>query len=233
MISAIVRRLRHREHYKASTIARLTEANSRLQQQIEAQDSSYKQIMHSFMDIKRIIHDTNKQLIYIRACIEQGQATEGAGHISRILQDIEASCRQVATGNLAVDALVSHALSLAQELEITMEHRIQLSPQAMDFDRYDLCIVLGNLLDNAMEAAKQVRKSEDRSIQLQIHANNKALVIYTSNSIGTHGRTRDAKLRGTGLSNVQRVADKYGGHLKTAIKKGRYETVAVLPFMET
>lgn len=209
----------------------MTEANTRLQKQIEAQDSSYKQTMHSFQDIKRIIHDTNKQLIYIRACIEQGQAAEGAAHISRILQDIEASSRQVTTGNLAVDALVSHALGIARELHIGMEHRIQLSPAAMDIDRYDLCIVLGNLLDNAIEAARQVRESSNPSIQLYIHANNNALVIYTSNSIEAPGRTRNSKLRGIGLCNVQRVADKYGGHLKTAIKKGRYETVLVLPFV--
>lgn len=137
--------------------ARLAEVNGRLHRQLEAQELSYQDTLHSFMDIKRIIHDINKQLVYIRACIEAGHAAEGADHINGILQEIEASCNTITTGNLAVDALVSHAINIASDLNIAMQHKVQLSGAPVDIERYDLCIVLGNLLDNAIDAARQVR----------------------------------------------------------------------------
>lgn len=145
--------------------ARLAEVNGRLHRQLEAQELSYQDTLHSFMDIKRIIHDINKQLVYIRACIEAGHAAEGADHINGILQEIEASCNTITTGNLAVDALVSHAINIASDLNIAMQHKVQLSGAPVDIERYDLCIVLGNLLDNAIDAARQVRLKTE-----QIHS---------------------------------------------------------------
>ena len=219
--------------------ARLAEVNGRLHRQLEAQELSYQDTLHSFMDIKRIIHDINKQLLYIRACIEAGQAAEGADHINGILHQIGASCNTITTGNLAVDALVSHALTLASELDIAMQHKVQLTGAPVNIERYDLCIVLGNLLDNAIAAARQVRPAENRSIQLHIHSNNNALVIYIRNSMATPASTAarchraHPELHGIGLSTVQQVTGKYGGHLRTTVKPGKYETVVVLPYAKT
>ncbi|KWX77125.1 hypothetical protein AML91_08750 [Paenibacillus jilunlii] len=217
-------------------IFRLAEVNYRLQRQMDAQDISYKQTVHSFMGIKRIIHDTNKQLVYIRACIEAGHALEGIEHINRILHQIEASCQKVTTGNLAIDALISNALSIAYDRRIAMEHKIHIIAAEINIDRYDLCIVLGNLLDNSIEAAQQVSGTENRFIQLHIHSNNNALVIYVGNSMADPPLSEPLShkdnpgLHGIGLSNVQRTADKYGGHLKTTAKNGKFETVVVLPY---
>ncbi len=217
-------------------IFRLAEVNYRLQRQMDAQDTSYKQTVHSFMGIKRIIHDTNKQLVYIRACIEAGHALEGIEHINKILQQVEVSCQKVTTGNLAIDALISNALSLAYDRQIAMEHKIHVTAADINIDRYDLCIVLGNLLDNAIEAAQQVSGIGSRFIHLRIHSNNNALVIYVGNSMADpspsepQSRKENPWLHGIGLSNVQRTADKYGGHLKTTAKTGEFETVVVLPF---
>lgn len=219
--------------------ARLAEVNGRLHRQLEAQELSYQDTLHSFMDIKRIIHDMNKQLVYIRTCIEAGHAAEGANHINGILHQIEASCNTITTGNLAVDALVSHALNLASDLNIVMQHKVQLTGAPVNIERYDLCIVLGNLLDNAIDAARQVRPAENRSIQLHIHSNNNALFIYIGNSMAAPASTaapcrRDhPELHGIGLSTIQQVTGKYGGHLRTTVKPGKYETVVVLPYTKT
>ncbi|OMF89518.1 ATP-binding protein [Paenibacillus sp. FSL R7-0337] len=225
--------------FAAKIFADIAELLSRLHRQLEAQELSYQDTLHSFMDIKRIIHDMNKQLVYIRTCIEAGHAAKGADHINGILHQIVASCNTITTGNLAVDALVSHALHHASCLDIAMQHKVQLTGAPVNIERYDLCILLGNLLDNAIDAARQVRPAENRSIQLHIHANNNALVIYIGNSMAAPASTAapcrraHPELHGIGLSTIQQVTGKYGGHLRTTVKPGKYETVVVLPYAKT
>lgn len=224
-------------HRLAETF-RLAEENHRLQRQMDVQDISYSHTVDSFKSIQRMVHDTNKHLLYIRACILAGDAQEAVDHISKTLHQMETSCQKVATGNLAIDAMVSHALSIACDYRIAVKHTIHVPAADICVDRYDLCIVLGNILDNALEAAREVNEIGNRFIHLDLHANNHTLVIHIRNSMAAAARRKPRNLQeppelhGIGLSNVQRAVAKYGGHLKTAAKDGQFETVVVLPFLK-
>ncbi|QWU16638.1 Sensor histidine kinase YesM [Paenibacillus sophorae] len=207
-----------------------------LQRQMDYHDDCYEKTMQSFKSIRRIVHDTNKQLLYIRACIQERQPEEAIRHINQSLDQINASYRNITTGNLVIDALVSNALHVAKENSIVMKYNITAVTSDIKIDRYDLCIVIGNVLDNAIEAARLVPKVEDKFIHLRVQSSSQALVIHVINSRqeSTDQRLRvlkaDPDLHGYGLINIQKIAEKYGGHVKKTSTSGQFEIIVVLPF---
>jgi sensor histidine kinase regulating citrate/malate metabolism len=216
---------------------RLADEKRQLQKQMDYQDDSYKRTVHSFKSIKQIIHDTNKQLIYIRACIEKNQMQQAIQHITQTLDQINMSYQRVATGNLVIDALVSNALNIAHLNRIDVKYDIRIVAADIRLDRYDLCVVIGNVLDNAIEAARLVPSIEDKFIHLRIYSNDYALTIYVANSRRKlikeekqKRKKKDPDFHGFGLTNIQRVAEKYGGHLQTEASSNQFETIVVLPF---
>ncbi|WP_410514563.1 GHKL domain-containing protein [Paenibacillus sp. BR2-3] len=214
---------------------RLADENNLLQKQMDYQDNNYEKTVNSFKSIKRIIHDTNKQVLYIGKCIQENRLQEANQHINKMLDVINTSYQSVATGNLVIDALVSNALNVANDNRITMKHTINVIAEEIKIDRYDLCILIGNILDNAIEATQLIPKIEDKLIDLRIFSTNNTLFIHVINSrrdsIDHVQRTnkKNPDFHGIGLTNIQRVAKKYGGHLKIETRAKQFETIIMLP----
>ncbi|WP_143191758.1 sensor histidine kinase, partial [Paenibacillus sp. P46E] len=214
---------------------KLADENVQLHMQMMFQDNSYHDITHSFNSIKRIIHDTNKQLLFIETCIRENQLATATEHINITLNKIHSSCERVSTGNLAIDALVSHALNVADDNQIRMEHRINILSEDIQVDCYDLCIILGNVLENAIEATQLVHNAMDRWIKLQISNENNKLFIHVENSCPNISEQsgsyplKNRNFHGLGLSNVQLAAEKYGGHMKVINTDNQFEVFIFLP----
>ncbi|MFL1671743.1 GHKL domain-containing protein [Paenibacillus thiaminolyticus] len=217
---------------------RLQDEYRQLKKQMEHQNISYEKTANSFKSIKRIIHDTNKQLLYIRTCIQENELQEAIQHINRTLNQIDTSYLRITTGNLVIDALVNNVLNMAYENNITVHYNINFNADQVDIDRYDLCIVVGNVLDNAIEAVRLIPGNENRLIHLKIYSINNSLIIHVINSrreISEQNKNNSRKypdLHGVGLLNIQKVAETYGGHLTTIAGDKNFETIIVLPFKE-
>ncbi|MCP3795515.1 MULTISPECIES: sensor histidine kinase [unclassified Paenibacillus] len=218
---------------------RLVNEKHQLQKQIELRDNSYVRTKHSFKRIKRIIHDTKKQLVYIRACIMEQQFEEAITNINTTLEDINSAYLRIATGNLVIDALVSHALNIANDKGMDFKHDISINSEDIRLDRYDLCVVIGNILDNAIEAVDLVSEKEERSIHLQIWSDAHSLFIHVTNTcLKPTGITKklhledDFDFHGIGLVNIQRIVEKYEGFFQSSRSNHHFETMVMLPFNE-
>ncbi|WII39976.1 sensor histidine kinase [Paenibacillus thiaminolyticus] len=217
---------------------RLADESRRLLKQIEYQRNNGEKTAHSFKNMKRILHDTKKHAVFIRACIQEQRDEEAIAHLNQMLEHMNSAYLRVTTGNLVIDALVSHSLQIAYDSGITMKYDIRIDASDIFLERYDLCIVLGNVLDNAIEAAQLVTQKEDRFIHLNISSNSQALFIQVINARRGENRFLERTCKdnphfhGIGLSNIQRVAKKYGGYLQTSPGNRRFDTVVVLPFIK-
>src|SRR5699024_9052322 len=112
-------------------------------------------------------------------------------------------------------------------------------PRHTNLRSADLCAILGNLLDNALEAVKQIPVPEQRFIQLTIRRINLMLIIKVENSFITPPVKQDGELKtskdnnglhGWGLKSAQTAAEKYDGMVQTSYNGHTFRTVAFLSY---
>ncbi len=213
----------------------LTLQNDRLQRQMDYQDANYEKTVHSFKEIKRIIHDTNKHMLVVAEYIERGRSEEAIQHIRTTLDHIDHAYLRVNTGNLVVDALLTNTLNVGRANGIRIDTELRLRQPDLPMERYDLSIVLGNMLDNAIEGSKDVRQAEDRLIRIEIRSTESALFIRVRNR--TERQVNDLRTsktmpddHGFGLTNIQRICEKYGGHMTIETEARTFDNMVMLPF---
>lgn len=210
--------------------------NMQLQRQMDYQDANYEKTVHSFKSIKRIIHDTNQHFLYIDECINRNELEAAREHIKVTLNKVEDAYERVNTGNLVVDALVTNTLNIGQANGIRIDTQLSLYSKDIDMDRYDLCVALGNMLDNAIEASKKVKLAEDRYIRIKIHSDASTLMIHILNHIGSaevplHSQKPNPEFHGIGLTNISNICNKYGGNMTLEVKHNQFHNMAVIPLL--
>ncbi|MDU0329936.1 MULTISPECIES: ATP-binding protein [Paenibacillus] len=215
----------------------IQQENFQLQRQMDYQDANYEKTVHSFKSIKRIIHDTNQHFLYIEECMKRGDTAAALEHIRVTLNKVEDAYHRVNTGHLVIDALVTNALNIGEANGIRIDTQLQLHSQELNIDRYDLCVVLGNMLDNALEASKKVRVAEDRYILIRIRSDEHALTIQILNHTEQNvtrlqSQKPNREFHGIGLTNISRICDKYGGNMTIETGNKTFNNMVILPFRD-
>lgn len=219
--------------------AQIRERQTRMEAQFAFQEKKYEQAFRSFQSISSIIHDTNKHLLYVRECILQSQPEEAVEYINQALDAVDRSYKRFHTGNLVIDALMSNAANTAGEEHIKFQSDIRIVKDKINIERYDLCVVLGNLLDNAIEACRKVTDYKERYTETTIVTTDTALIIRVENSaqpqnLVEYGYTdkKDKGRHGYGLQNIRGVADQYGGTFHFEYRNTSFEASVILPFKD-
>lgn len=217
----------------------IREKQTQLETQFMFQEKKYEQTSMSFKSISSIIHDTNKHLVYLRECAVQQSYKEAIDYIDKAIDNVKKSYKKVNTGYLVIDALVSNAFNTAEANKIRFKTDISIDKSKINIERYDLSVALGNLLDNAIEACKKIRNLDDRYIDVNIFMTDTALVLNILNSaegINTILKLKSDKpdkvRHGYGLSNVNRISEKYGGSFTVERKESKFEATIVLPLLD-
>lgn len=213
----------------------IREKQARMEQQFAFQEQKYEQASQSFRSISSVIHDTNKHLVYLNECVERREFDEAKRYIGTAIEHIDKSYKRINTGFLPIDALVSNSLNIAEANNITFKSDIKIEKERICIERYDLCVALGNLLDNAVEACKKVSNPDDRIISVSIVTDDNSMVIHIENSAermkGTDFKTdkKDKLLHGYGISNVKAISEKYGGVFTIERRESSCEATLIFP----
>ncbi len=213
----------------------IREKQARMEQQFVFQERKYEQASQSFRSIRSVIHDTNKHLVYINECVERREFDEAKRYITTAVEHIDKSYKRINTGFLPIDALVSNSLNIAEANNISFKSDIKIEKERICIERYDLCVALGNLLDNAVEACKKVSNPDDRIIFVSIVTGDNSMVIHIENSTermtGIDFKTdkKDKLLHGYGISNVKAISEKYGGVFTIERRESSCEATLIFP----
>ena len=140
------------------------------------------------------------------------------------------------TGNVMVDAILNSKLSLIKSKEISVNAKATV-PGQLRISEIDLCAIIGNLLDNALEACLRQSENEERFIRVYIGILKKQLYICVTNSVGgtvkkvgkTYLSTKDDHTPGFGLMRIDRLAEKYDGYVNRQNEEGAFATEVMLP----
>lgn len=140
------------------------------------------------------------------------------------------------TGNVMVDAILNSKLSLIKSKQITVNARAVV-PSELRISEVDLCVIIGNLLDNAMEACLKQENESERFIRIYINVVKQQLYISITNSTGgeikkegkTYLSTKNSATHGFGLFRIDRIAEKYDGYVNRQHEPGVFATEVMLP----
>lgn len=192
--------------------------NEIYRQQTDAYRNQLDVIMESQTRIRALKHDMNNHILALQMLLQK-KDWQGADRYLRSMQGYMANPSEyVTTGNDIVDSLLNYKLQRANEVLDSVETRISI-PEKLILHSFDLNVVLGNLLDNAIEAASQ---TEEKALKTVIRLEKGMLFIHIRNSCqgiadGKHQRLEttkdDAPNHGIGLNNVRRIVEKYHGEM--------------------
>ena len=131
----------------------------------------------------------------------------------------------------AANAVLSAKLEEMEHLGLIADMQIAL-PEQLSISDVDLCALLGNALDNAMEAAV---KAPDKRITLRCRVEKGVLMLKVTNALTgeetaeLHSTKADSAQHGFGLPGMREIAGRYGGSLEAGPREGRFELLACLP----
>lgn len=142
----------------------------------------------------------------------------------------------IKTGNVMVDAILNSKLSLIQSKGIQVTAKA-IVPEKLSVSEIDLCTIIGNLLDNAMEAVLRQSEESERFIRVFIGILKEQLYISVYNSTGGEIRKRgnqylsvkNSKHHGFGLDRVDRIVEKYKGFYNRQNEEGVFAAEVMLP----
>lgn len=206
----------NRQREMESEIARLK------QEQAEIVERDYQALRRTYEGNAKLYHDLHNHIEAIYQCLLQGDTEEAARYCEDLRTPVREISQTVWTGDKALDYLISSKLALAEQEHIKTKVNIEY-PHNTNIRSVDLTTILGNLLDNALEAA-QAAPDGLRFLNLTIRRINAMLIIKVENGYGHDLKREDGKLlttksnrafHGWGLKSVQTAADRYDGTIST------------------
>lgn len=211
------------------------EKNSRviLEKQIESTQEHLKEMEHIYAGIRGLKHDMKNTLAVIMQLVSKNENTILQAYLSDMNQSFDRMDFEFKTGNTVVDILLNvkynEILRVAPKIKLNTE--ALLFPNNLQIQSYDIGVILGNALDNAITACKKL-KEENQSAELFIRlcsfqkgqmffveAENSfnGKIIQTSQSIFPLTDQQDKKTHGMGLLNIKNIAEKYQGAVDWSI----------------
>lgn len=202
-----------------------------LQEQIEMQKEKYEQLSLQFIKGNKLLHDVNKHFRQLQQYLDDNDIDTA----QRYLQKTDLALVQVyggiKTGNLVLDSLLSNAKTRMDELGGKIELNISIGNNKITMDDYDLVVILGNILDNALEAVAQQEDKDSRKIKVEITCKNKHFTILVRNSISPTKKIveKNRWFHGLGRQNIEETVGRYSGYATFDKQKEVFETLIVIP----
>lgn len=182
------------------------------QRQYAMQEEYYRQLQEKQVQTRALWHDLSK---YLRAAKAETAPSEALKQLETMLEDATAI---VDVGNSVVNVIINEYAQSAKALGIELRLKINV-PEKMGISAADLYILIGNTMDNAIEACRALPQSQ-RFIELTLRTHQDILYYKLANPYdGTTKRPKDA-MRGHGLENARRCVAQYDGQLLTQQDQG-------------
>lgn len=207
--------------------------------QSELIEKQVREIQNMYRQVRGWRHDYRNHINNMKIQLAQGNYSGLSDYLNSLADDLDTVDTVIKTGNVMADAILNSKLNVAEKLKIKLNVRANV-PEALPMSDVELCSVLGNMLDNAVEACGTLPEKE-RFMRVYIGKLKEQLYISVQNSAGrvrkekgTYLSTKEdaassARLHGYGLFRIDRVAKKYGGYVNRQNEEGVFATEILIP----
>lgn len=196
-----------------------------------------KRMMEEFHEEK---HNLLNELIVLKDLIGKEKYADAVKNIDEVIANSHSTERVSNTGNSTVDAIINFKYSVASEYGIKFNLKIFI-PEEMPIELRDIGVVLGNALDNAIEAVKNC-KNKEKKIEITMGVKKEALILVMKNPFENEiSRNRigeivtnklDKRRHGYGLKSMKKISEKYQGDVIIDTNDGIFSLTVILNFGE-
>jgi sensor histidine kinase regulating citrate/malate metabolism len=180
-------------------------------------------------------HDYHNHIQIMKAFRALDENKKIDNYLDTLETDLNRIDTLVKSGNVSIDAILNSKLSLAKTRKITVVVKA-LVPKNLSVSEIDLCVIIGNLLDNAIEACLSIKNPKERFIRCYMDIKRDSLYISVTNTNGRQAVKQNGKYstvkgegHGFGLNRVDRVVEKYDGYIKSRDEEGAFTSEILLP----
>lgn len=167
-------------------------------------------------------HDLNNHLTVLSGLLKEKKYSDVEEYFRKLKLSSAFLRRRILTGNSVLDVLLREKIGYAKQNHIEVSCHVSL-PDELLVDDMDLCIIVSNALDNAIQSC--IKENHNRpDIELTIKARHHFLLIEITNPV----LTAAAPVPGTGLKNISRAAEKYQGTMEVQQDNGRFRLSVLL-----
>jgi sensor histidine kinase YesM len=208
-----------------------TKRQQKLKQQLALQRDHYRNLTDSITNARVTRHDLRHHLATLLEFLCKKDVAPAQDYLKRLCSAYDDSSIPTVCRNQAADALVCHYMKLAKQQGVVLTTRLNL-PEDLGINDLDLCVILGNCLENALEACGRTPRDEPRFIDIETTLAKGHLLITMENSFGGILHQEGTELlsskmtdrHGIGLSSVKALTRKYDGHFSFDFDRQIFKT---------
>lgn len=202
------------------------------EQMLNAQLNHYEAVKQSNFELRRIKHDMKNHLLVARDMAEKGNNKELIAYLEKLTDDVVQSDVFCRTGNDIADAILSDKNNKASKRNITLQVSGNLA--GAEIDAVDLCTIIANLLDNAIEAVSKLynlnTSERHKVITIDFRKNANFLVIEQSNYAlekiksekGRFITSKNSPDHGFGIYNIKQAVYRNDGEFNILEDSGEF-----------
>ncbi len=203
--------------------------------QRELIETHYAEVENMYRQIRGWRHDYRNHIQVMKVYAENGDLEALKRYLDELDTDLSTVDTVLKTGNPMTDAILNSKISLAKSRGIAV-HADAHIPVRLGISELDLCCIIGNLMDNAIEASANLPE-ERRLIRVYMDMKGTQLYISFTNftsggklkkSGGRFATTKGAD-HGLGLVRVDAIVERLGGYLSRNSEEGAFTTEILLP----
>ncbi len=181
-------------------------------------------------------HDYHNHIQALQASMALGNYEEVNAYLRQLNDDLTTVDATVKTGRVMVDALLNAKMNIAAQNGIPVNAKLGI-PDGTPVSDVDLCVIIGNLLDNAIEENKKL-PGESRFIRIYAGQKNTQFYLVFTNAAGKKQKKRENLFpsgkgpeHGFGLSRVKSIVKKYEGLFSADSEDGGFTAEILIPLI--
>ena len=212
-------------------------------QRLLAEQESLMMMESTLEDLRCMRHDLKNQYVYMQILLKEKRYGELDQYFRQVAENLPPQLNYVDCGNRSMNTILNMEISKAKAQHIEVTHQLVVPP-VLPFPEDDLCAIVANLMDNAIEGCKRLTPEEGTapSIHLGIYPQKSYLLILCRNATnlqtierrgwGLRTTKGDEKLHGYGTRIVSKTAEKYNGCAEYTLEDGCFVAKVMLDMME-
>ncbi len=203
--------------------------------QRELIDTHYQEVENMYRQIRGWRHDYRNHIQMMKALAAKGDLDGIRAYLDELDTDLNTVDTVIKTGNAMADAILNSKISLAKSKHIPVQADAHI-PVKLRMSELDLCVILGNLFDNAIEASLFL--PEDQRL-IRVYMDMKGTQLYISftnftaaakqQKVGRRFATTKGAGHGFGLVRIDNIIDRLDGYLSRNSEDGAFTTEILIP----